>query len=103
MGLDKTRGIPDPTTLDSIEQFIISGYAIHPITVDHLEFRCWLSGTRVYVENFSPVTTQLVPGYVWTESLPFIIPSVAPSSEYEVEIAGVDAGGSDLFAVRTAF
>ena len=101
--MDQTMGSPDPPTLGTTEQFTIAGLATHPLTVEKLEFRCWLFGAKVYDEKFDPTTTTVVPGTVWTQSLPFDVPSVAPSTEYDVEVAGVDASGNDLFSMRTAF
>ena len=101
--MDQTMGSPDPPTLGTTEQFTIAGLATHPLTVEKLEFRCWLFGAKVYDEKFDPTTTTVVPGTVWTQSLPFDVPSVAPSTEYDVEVAGVDASGADLFSMRTAF
>merc|ERR1712179_757634 len=81
--MDQTSGSPDPPALGTTEQFTISGLATHPLTVEKLEFRCWLFGAKVYDEKFDP--------------------SVAPSTEYDVEVAGVDASGADLFSMRTSF
>ena len=101
--MDQTMGSPDPPTLGTTEQFTIAGLATHPLDVEKLEFRCWLFGAKVYDEKFDPTTTQVLPGTVWTQSLPFDVPGVAPSTEYDVEVAGVDADGNDLFSMRTAF
>merc|ERR1719464_365105 len=101
--MDQTSGSPDPPSLGTTEQFTIAGLATHPLDVEHLEFRCWLFGAKVYDEKFDPTTTTVVPGTVWTQSLPFDVPSVAPSTEYDVEVAGVDASGADLFSMRTSF
>ena len=101
--MDQTKGSPDPPALGTTEQFTISGLATHPLEVANLEFRCWLFGAKVYDEKFAPTSTTVTPGQVWTQSLPFDVPSVAPSTEYDVEVAGVDASGADLFSMRTAF
>ena len=101
--MDQTSGSPDPPALGTTEQFTISGIATHPLEVVKLEFRCWLYGAKVYDEKFDPTSTQVLPGSVWTQSLPFDVPSVAPPTEYDVEVAGVDATGVDLFSMRTAF
>ena len=101
--MDQTKGSPDPPALGTTEQFTISGLATHPLTVEKLEFRCWLFGAKVYDEKFDPTTTTVMPGTVWSQSIPFDVPSVAPSTEYDVEVAGVDASGADLFSMRTAF
>ena len=101
--MDQTKGNPDPPALGTTEQFTISGLATHPLDVEKLEFRCWLFGAKVYDEKFDPTSTTVMPGTVWTQSLPFDVPSVAPSTEYDVEVAGVDASGADLFSMRTAF
>ena len=101
--MDQTSGSPDPPALGSTEHFTISGLATHPLSVVNLEFRCWLFGAKVYDEKFTPTSTDVIPGSVWTQSLPFDVPSVAPSTEYDVEVAGVGADGVDLFSMRTAF
>ena len=101
--MDQTSGSPDPPQLGTTEQFTISGLATHPLTIENLEFRCWLFGAKVYDEKFPPTVTQALPGTIWTQSLPFDVPSVAPSTEYDVEVAAVDASGTDLFSMRTAF
>ena len=101
--MDQTNGTPDPPALGTTEQFTISGLATHPLEVANLEFRCWLFGAKVYDEKFVPTTASVIPGTIWSQSLPFDVPSVAPSTEYDVEVAGVDASGADLFSMRTAF
>ena len=101
--MDQTKGSPDPPALGTTEQFTIAGLATHPLEVANLEFRCWLFGAKVYDEKFVPTVTSVVPGTIWSQSLPFDVPSVAPSTEYDVEVAGVDASGADLFSMRTAF
>ena len=101
--MDQTSGSPDPPALGTTEMFTISGIATHPLTIEKLEFRCWLFGAKVYDEKFDPTATQALPGTVWTQSLPFDVPSVAPSTEYDVEVAAVDSAGNDLFSMRTAF
>ena len=101
--MDQTKGSPDPPALGTTEQFTIAGLATHPLEVANLEFRCWLFGAKVYDEKFVPTVTSVVPGTIWSQSLPFDVPSVAPSTEYDVEVAGIDASGADLFSMRTAF
>jgi hypothetical protein len=101
--MDQTNGSPDPPALGTTEQFTIAGLATHPLDVANLEFRCWLFGAKVYDEKFAPTIPQALPGTVWSQSLPFDVPGVAPSTEYDVEVAAVDAAGNDLFSMRTAF
>ena len=101
--MDQTSGSPDPPALGTTEHFTIAGLATHPLDVEKLEFRCWLFGAKVYDEKFDPTSTSVMPGTVWTQSLPFDVPGVAPSTEYDVEVAGVDASGNDLFSMRTSF
>merc|ERR1712113_713902 len=101
--MDQTSGSPDPPALGTTENFTISGIATHPLDVEKLEFRCWLYGAKVYDEKFDPTATQVLPGSVWTQFIPFDVPSVAPPTEYDIEVAGVDASGADLFSMRTAF
>ena len=101
--MDQTSGSPDPPALSTTEQFTISGLATHPLEVVQLEFRCWLFGAKVYDEKFVPTSTAVLPGTIWTQQIPFDVPSVAPSTEYDVEVAGIDASGADLFSMRTAF
>ena len=100
---DQTKGNPDPPQTGGTENFTIAGLATHPLEVKELNFRCWLFGAKVYDEKFAPSTTQLQPGTVWTATVPFDVPGVAPNTTYDIEIAGQDANGTDLFTVRTAF
>ena len=84
--MDQTNGSPDPPALGTTENFTISGLATHPLTVEKLEFRCWLFGAKVYDEKFATTDPTAVPGAVWSSSLPYPIPSVAPSTTYDVQI-----------------
>ena len=101
--MDQTSGSPDPPTTGTTENFKISGLATHPLEVANLEFKCWLFGAQVYDEKFVPTSTQAMPGSVWTDTIPFDVPSVAPSTKYEIEVCGVDASDAQLFCMRTAF
>lgn len=101
--MDQTNGSPDPPALGTTEQFTIAGLATHPLDIDNLNFRCYLFGAKVYDEHFAPTVATALPGTVWSQSLPFDVPGVAPSTEYDVEVAAVDAAGNDMFSMRTSF
>ena len=100
---DQTKATPDPLELGKTEEFVVTGLPHIPMTINKLEFTCWLFGAKVYDESFDTSNPTAVPGTVWTSSLPYPIPSVAPSTTYDIEIAGVDADGAKLFTITTAF
>merc|ERR1712045_437227 len=47
--------------------------------------------------------TSTHPGTVWASSVPFPVPPVAPSTEYDIQINGLDASGNTLWTLTTAF
>ena len=102
-----TKGVPDPPQLNASAVFTVGGLATHPITIANLEFQCFLFGAKVYDETYPPSggsgTTLAVPGTVWTGDVSFDVPPVAPSTEYDININGLDEDGNILFALQTAF
>ena len=84
----QTKGNPDPPELGKTDVFTVAGLASHPITIDKLEFICYLFGAKVYDEKYAPTggsgTTQAMPGTVWTGDVSFDVPSVAPSTQYDI-------------------
>ena len=70
-----------------------------------MEFICYLFGAKVYDESYVPAgeSTQAVPGTVWSGAVTFDVPSVAPSTAYDIQINGLDAAGNILWSLDTAF
>merc|ERR1712037_121194 len=101
--MQQTLGSPDPPALGTTESFTIAGISTHPLTIDKLEFKCWLFGAPVYDEKFAPTTAMAMPGTVWTDTIPFDVPGVAPSTEYDIQVCAIDASAVELFCMRTAF
>ena len=66
-----------------------------------MNFQCRLFGALVYNEDFPYNQDESAGG--WTYSLPFDVPSVAPTTTYYVTVSAVDADGNDLFSVDTDF
>ena len=65
-----------------------------------MKFECWLFGAKVYDEEYPPSgTTSATPGTVWTGDVVFAVPSVAPSTTYDIQITGLDENGADLWAL----
>ena len=101
--MDQTKGNPDPPALNSDCVFTVSGTSTHPIEIAQLEFQCFLFGAKVYDEKFDQATPTANPGTVWTSSVTFPVPPVAPSTEYDIQINGLDASGNTLWTLTTAF
>jgi len=55
----------------------------------------------VYDEDF-PDQENVDPG-MWSYSLPFDVPPVAPSTTYYITITAVGTDGSELFSIDTDF
>ena len=60
-----------------------------------MNFSCKLFGVVVYNENF-PDPEFADPGD-WSYSLPFDVPSVAPTATYYVTVSAIDPAGATLF------
>ena len=101
--MDQTKGTPDPPQLNSDCVFDVSGTSTHPIEIAQLEFQCFLFGAKVYDEKFDQATPTANPGTVWASSVTFPVPAVAPSTEYDIQINGLDASGNTLWTLTTAF
>ena len=101
--MDQTKGVPDPPQLNADAVFDLSGTSTHPIGIATLEFQCFLFGAKVYDEKFEQATPMANPGTVWASSVTFPVPPVAPSTEYDIQINGLDADGNTLFTMLTAF
>ena len=101
--MDQTGGNPDPPQLNTDCVFDIAGTSTHPIDIAQLEFECYLFGAKVYDEKFDQSSPTANPGTVWASSVTFPVPPVAPSTEYDIQINGLDADGNTLFTVLTAF
>ena len=101
--MDQTKGVPDPPQLNADAVFDVSGTSTHPIEIAQLEFQCFLFGAKVYDEKFDQTTPTANPGTVWTSSVTFPVPPVAPSTEYDIQINGLDASGNTLWTLTTAF
>ena len=101
--MDQTKGIPDPPQLNADAVFDLSGTSTHPIDITTLEFQCYLFGAKVYDEKFDQASPTANPGTVWSSSVTFPVPPVAPSTEYDIQINGLDADGNTLWSLTTAF
>merc|ERR1712013_213373 len=106
----QTKGVPDPPALNGDVVFTIAGQATHPITIERLQFVCYLFGALVYNEAYEPkddagtvVDKNAHPGQIWTGNVSFAVPAVAPPTDYHIEIIGLDAADANLFAITTAF
>ena len=106
----QTKGVPDPPALNSTCEFTIAGQATHPITIEKLQFVCYLYGALVYNEAYAPTDstgqpadTAAKPGQIWTGNVGFAVPAVAPPTNYHIEIVGLDPSDAALFEVTTAF
>ena len=84
--------------------FCLGGIFFLEEFVDHLNFRCRLSGVPVYNENFD---VKQDASDCWTYCLPFDVPSFAPSTEYFVTITGKSSDkaitNTDLFSIDCVF
>ena len=84
--------------------FCLGGIFFLPEYVDHLNFRCKLSGVPVYNQNFEVLEQA---SDMWTYCLPFDVPSYAPSTEYFVTITGKSSAkaitNTDLFSIDCVF
>ena len=101
--LDQTKGDPDPPQLNSDCVFTVAGNPNLPLEIAQLEFICYLFGAKVYDEKFDQASPSAMPGTVWTSNVTFAVPPVAPSTEYDIEINGLDADGSVIWTLTTAF
>ena len=101
MDESQTFGNPDPPQLGSTVFFTLGGIWTQPVDIDHLNFKCHLFGALVYNEDFADLETVQPGG--WTYSLPFDVPSVAPSTTYYITIEAVAQDGSSLFTINTNF
>ena len=101
--MDQTSGNPDPPALNTDCVFDLAGTSTHPIEIATLEFQCFLFGAKVYDEKFDQASPTANPGTVWASSVTFPVPPVAPSTEYDIQINGLDADGNTLFTMLTAF
>ena len=101
--MDQTSGNPDPPALNTDCVFELAGTSTHPIEIAQLEFQCFLFGAKVYDEKFDQASSTANPGTVWSSSVTFPVPAVAPSTEYDIQINGLDADGNTLFSMLTAF
>ena len=101
MDESQTYADPDPPQLGSTVYFTLGGLWTQPVNIDHLNFKCHLFGVLVYNEDFSDVES-VDPG-MWSYSLPFDVPPVAPSTTYYVTVSAVDTDGMELFSIDTNF
>ena len=101
MDASQTFGNPDPPQLGHSVYFTLGGLWTQPVSIDHLNFKCRLFGALVYNEDF-PDVESVEPGS-WSSTIPFDVPSVAPSTTYEVTVEAVGIDGSTLFTIKTNF
>ena len=101
MDESQTYGNPDPPRLGQTVYFTLGGLWTQPVDIDHINFKCHLFGTLVYNEDF-PDVESVQPGG-WSYSLPFDVPSVAPSTTYYVTVSAWAQDGSELFSIDTNF
>ena len=97
----QTYGSPDPPQLGKTVNFTLGGLWIQDAFVDHMNFQCHLFGALVYNEDFA--YGQDVTSGGWSYTLPFDVPSVAPTTTYYITVNAVDADGNNLFSVNTNF
>ena len=96
-----TYGNPDPPRLGQVVNFNLGGLWTQPVDIDHTNFKCHLFGALVYNENFPQV--ESVDAGFWSVSIPFDVPSVAPTATYYVTVSAVAQDGSELFSIDTNF
>ena len=96
-----TYASPDPPRLGSVVNFVLGGLWTQPVDIDHMNFKCKLFGALVYNEDFPDV--ESVDSGFWTFSLPFDVPSVAPTTTYYVTVSALATDGSELFSINTNF
>ncbi len=96
-----TYADPDPPRLNHVVNFILGGLWTQPVDIDHMNFKCRLFGALVYNEDF-PDVESVDPG-MWSYSLPFDVPAVAPTTTYYVTVSALAADGSELFSIDTNF
>ena len=101
MDESQTYGNPDPPQLGSTVYFTLGGLWTQPVDIDHLNFKCHLFGALVYNEDFADVESVQPGG--WSYSLPFDVPSVAPSTTYYITVSAWGQDGSELFSIDTNF
>ena len=101
MDESQTYGNPDPPRLGQTVYFTLGGLWTQPVDIDHMNFKCHLFGALVYNEDFADVESVQPGG--WSYSLPFDVPSVAPSTTYYVTVEAVAQDGSELFSIDTNF
>ena len=101
MDESQTYANPDPPQLGTTVYFTLGGLWTQPVNIDHLNFKCHLFGVLVYNEDFADVES-VEPG-MWSYSLPFDVPPVAPATTYYVTVSAVDTDGSELFSIDTDF
>ena len=98
-----TKGVPDPPQLNSTALFTVGGLATHPIDIASMQFQCYLFGAKVYDETYSDANPMAYPGTVWDGTVGFDVPSVAPNTNYDININGLDVDGTILWSLQTAF
>ena len=101
MDESQTYADPDPPQLGATVYFTLGGLWTQPVNIDHLNFQCHLFGVLVYSEDFADVES-VDPG-MWSYSLPFDVPPVAPATTYYVTVSAVDTDGMELFSIDTDF
>ena len=101
MDESQTYGNPDPPQLGSTVYFTLGGLWTQPVDIDHINFKCHLFGALVYNEDFADVESVQPGG--WSYSLPFDVPSVAPSTTYYITVSAWGQDGSELFSIDTNF
>ena len=97
----QTFSKPSPPKLGEVANFSLGGLWTQPVDIDHTNFKCRLFGALVYNEDF-PQVESVDPG-MWTVSLPFDVPTVAPQTTYFVTMSAIAKDGSELFEIKTDF
>mmetsp|Transcript_88033 Transcript_88033/g.121414 ORF Transcript_88033/g.121414 Transcript_88033/m.121414 type:complete len:118 (-) Transcript_88033:67-420(-) len=102
MDPSQTYGNPDPVTPGLTETFYIGGIWIAPAHLQNMNFKCHLYGVLVYNQN-TLIDEDMMPGFAWSTTIPFDVPSVTPHTTYNIDVAALDADNNELFHLITSF
>ncbi len=87
--------------LGSTVYFTLGGLWTQPVDLDHINFKCSIFGVVAYNEDFPDL--ESVDAGMWSFSLPFSVPSVAPQTTYHVNVTAYDKSSNQLFGIITSF
>merc|ERR1719329_1444395 len=100
MDPSQTYGNPDPVTPGVTETFYIGGIWLAPAHLQNMNFKCHMFGALVYNEN-TLIDEDMEAGSFWTTTIPFDVPSVTPHTNYNIDVAALDASDNELFHLIT--